>query len=156
MGSEHGQTGIPVPFRPLFIELTEQQLDFVDEAQAEADEEALVTAMVERLRCAGRRHYLERQIRLVRAWHAKGEAEGQVSPRLRGWLRALERDEELNGWGSAWTRDVDCVDLWPTMLHHRSDAGKAPWDLLSRYDGPLNPAYRHAQAGGAAVAQTGR
>src|SRR5215813_9779393 len=106
-------------FRPLFVELSQQQLGAIQEALEGADEEAVVTSVVEQLRGADGTWHLEHQIRLVRAWSAAGGVGGHpVSPRqrtrLRAWLRVLERDEELHGWGSAWTRDVERVDLWPT------------------------------------------
>lgn len=139
MGAERDdQTGIQLPFRPLFVELSETQLAAIQEAQEGEDEEAAVTAVVEQLHRDGNAHLLSYQMRLVRAWASESyrDASGQpLSPRmltrLHAWLRVLERDEEVNGWGSAWTRRIDGVDLWPTMMDSYMNADRLPWDVLT-------------------------
>lgn len=57
-------------------------------------------------------------------------------PRLRAWLRVLEQDEALHG-GSAWTRDVEKVDLWPVNYYLKGEK-KCAWDILTRYGRPLS------------------
>lgn len=136
MSSEHEQTGIPVPLRPLFVELSEGQLEAVHLAEIEADEEAFVFALVERARRENKGWCLAPQLQLVRAWSARQK--GLSKPglaRLRAWLRVLEQDEALHG-GPAWTRDVKTVDLWPVNYYLKGEK-KCAWDILTRYGRPL-------------------
>lgn len=139
MGTEHDGHGDAVLFRPLFVELSEQQIEMIQEAQESADEEAFVTAAVEQVRREGEIHFLKHQLLLVRAWFVQRAATGKDLSRLCAWLRVLVRDQELHG-SPAWTHDRITVDLWPARCHHPSDVGKAPCDVLTRFDGPLGPA----------------
>jgi hypothetical protein len=137
MSSEREQTGIPVPLRPLFVELSEDQLEAVHLTEIEIDEEAFVLAVVERARREGKDWCLAPQLRMVRAWSARQKDLSKPGlVRLRTWLRVLEQDEALHG-GSAWTRNVDNVDLWPAMYYRKGEK-KCAWDILTRYGCPLS------------------
>jgi hypothetical protein len=124
-------SGIPVLFRPLFVELSEQQIAAVEQAQADADEEAFVTSVVEHVRREGATDDLEHQLVLLRAWVAKKEFLGTSASRFQVWLRVLERDAELHG-GLRWRGNLGGVDLFPARYYRKGEPKTPVWDILTK------------------------
>jgi hypothetical protein len=124
-------SGIALLLRPLFFELSETQIATIEQAQVDADEEAFVTALVDRVRRYERLRDLEHQLVLLRAWAARTEVLATSASSFQVWLRVLERDAELHG-GLKWRGNLHSVDLYPARYHRESDAPTPVWDILTK------------------------